>query len=225
MPLVLGGWLFGIGWGVAGLCPGPAVVAATFGLPGPALAFMPALVLGMKVCQRLFFFFFFRPASVLCPHAPGCRAFLATCQRYCFVCLRRGRRLLWLSGCSMPMIARRGRSRCVWFVRCVVACDFRDADASEFCCCRQSSLVACSCHPRRFRCGHNCFARFSQPCCTAKLAFVPRDIESALKHCGTARFCLNAHQRRKAHDASFLFVLLRLLGRPRPPCPFLTPAG
>lgn len=49
VPLVLGGWLFGIGWGVAGLCPGPAVVAATFGLPGPALAFMPSLVLGMKV--------------------------------------------------------------------------------------------------------------------------------------------------------------------------------
>eukprot|EP00903_Cladosiphon_okamuranus_P017330 g15967.t1 len=48
VPLVLGGWLFGVGWGVGGLCPGPAVVAATFGLPGPALAFMPALVLGMK---------------------------------------------------------------------------------------------------------------------------------------------------------------------------------
>ncbi|CAM9612727.1 unnamed protein product, partial [Ectocarpus fasciculatus] len=49
MPLVLGGWLFGIGWGAGGLCPGPALVAATFGLPGPALAFMPSLVLGMKV--------------------------------------------------------------------------------------------------------------------------------------------------------------------------------
>lgn len=46
---MLGGWLFGIGWGVGGLCPGPAVVAATFGLPGPALAFMPSLVIGMKV--------------------------------------------------------------------------------------------------------------------------------------------------------------------------------
>lgn len=49
MPLVLGGWLFGVGWGAAGLCPGPAVLAATFGLSGPALAFMPSLVLGMKV--------------------------------------------------------------------------------------------------------------------------------------------------------------------------------
>ncbi|CAN0499464.1 unnamed protein product, partial [Ectocarpus sp. 8 AP-2014] len=49
VPLVLGGWLFGIGWGVGGLCPGPAVVAATFGLPGPALAFLPSLVVGMRV--------------------------------------------------------------------------------------------------------------------------------------------------------------------------------
>ncbi|CAN0007087.1 unnamed protein product [Pylaiella littoralis] len=53
MPLVLGGWLFGVGWGAAGLCPGPAVVAATFGLPGPALAFMPSLVLGMKAAGPL----------------------------------------------------------------------------------------------------------------------------------------------------------------------------
>ncbi|CAM9701965.1 unnamed protein product, partial [Hapterophycus canaliculatus] len=52
IPLVLGGWLFGIGWGVGGLCPGPAVVAATFGLPGPALFFMPSLVVGMKVSLR-----------------------------------------------------------------------------------------------------------------------------------------------------------------------------
>lgn len=49
---MLGGWLFGIGWGVGGLCPGPAVVAATFGLPGPALFFMPSLVVGMKVSWR-----------------------------------------------------------------------------------------------------------------------------------------------------------------------------
>ncbi|CAM9350599.1 unnamed protein product [Ectocarpus sp. 4 AP-2014] len=53
VPLVLGGWLFGIGWGMGGLCPGPAVVAATFGLPGPALAFMPSLVVGMRAAGPL----------------------------------------------------------------------------------------------------------------------------------------------------------------------------
>ncbi|CAM9900057.1 unnamed protein product [Ectocarpus sp. 8 AP-2014] len=53
VPLVLGGWLFGIGWGVGGLCPGPAVVAATFGLPGPALAFLPSLVVGMRAAGPL----------------------------------------------------------------------------------------------------------------------------------------------------------------------------
>jgi len=32
-PLVLGSALFGIGWGMVGLCPGPAIAGLTLGLP------------------------------------------------------------------------------------------------------------------------------------------------------------------------------------------------
>jgi len=45
-PLLVGGVLFGIGWGLAGLCPGPALVAASSGF-GPALWFVPAMLAGM----------------------------------------------------------------------------------------------------------------------------------------------------------------------------------
>ena len=44
--LVVGGVLFGIGWGLAGFCPGPAVVAAAGGY-APALWFLPAMLAGM----------------------------------------------------------------------------------------------------------------------------------------------------------------------------------
>ena len=44
--LLGGGVLFGIGWGIAGLCPGPAVVALSAGF-GPALIFVPAMLAGM----------------------------------------------------------------------------------------------------------------------------------------------------------------------------------
>eukprot|EP00904_Undaria_pinnatifida_P003270 jgi/Undpi1/12944/HiC_scaffold_7.g02610.m1 len=53
LPLVLGAWVFGVGWGSAGMCPGPAFVAAAFGLPGPALFFLPSVVIGMKVAGPL----------------------------------------------------------------------------------------------------------------------------------------------------------------------------
>lgn len=44
--LVLGSALFGIGWGLAGICPGPAFVL--MGLAsGPALIFVPAMLAGM----------------------------------------------------------------------------------------------------------------------------------------------------------------------------------
>jgi uncharacterized protein len=45
-PLLLGGVLFGIGWGIAGFCPGPVLVAAASGF-GPALWFLPAMLVGM----------------------------------------------------------------------------------------------------------------------------------------------------------------------------------
>lgn len=44
--LVGGGLIFGIGWGLSGYCPGPAVVALGAGAE-PALWFVPAMLAGM----------------------------------------------------------------------------------------------------------------------------------------------------------------------------------
>ena len=49
--LVGGGVLFGIGWGIAGFCPGPAVVALGGGL-GPAAIFVVAMLAGMWLHDR-----------------------------------------------------------------------------------------------------------------------------------------------------------------------------
>lgn len=49
--LIVGSVVFGIGWGLAGLCPGPALVSVGFGsLPG--LAFVAAMILGQKAGVR-----------------------------------------------------------------------------------------------------------------------------------------------------------------------------
>lgn len=45
-PLVIGSALFGIGWGLAGICPGPALVNLV-GLTAPILVFVAAMVVGM----------------------------------------------------------------------------------------------------------------------------------------------------------------------------------
>lgn len=45
-PLLLGSALFGVGWGLAGLCPGPAVAALTLGEPA-IYAFIGAMLVGM----------------------------------------------------------------------------------------------------------------------------------------------------------------------------------
>ncbi len=50
--LVIGGVLFGAGWGVAGFCPGPALVAASAG-SAAALGFVAAMLVGMTVHDRL----------------------------------------------------------------------------------------------------------------------------------------------------------------------------
>ncbi|KWT70385.1 MULTISPECIES: DUF6691 family protein [unclassified Variovorax] len=44
--LVLGSVLFGVGWGVAGFCPGPALVALGMG-EAKALVFVAAMLVGM----------------------------------------------------------------------------------------------------------------------------------------------------------------------------------
>lgn len=51
-PLLLGAALFGIGWGLAGYCPGPALVG--LGVLSPeALWFVPAMLLGMYLHRWL----------------------------------------------------------------------------------------------------------------------------------------------------------------------------
>ncbi|MGO4813678.1 DUF6691 family protein [Cupriavidus sp. 2MCAB6] len=48
--LVLGSTAFGIGWGLAGFCPGPALVAMGAGYP-KAVGFVVAMVAGMVVFE------------------------------------------------------------------------------------------------------------------------------------------------------------------------------
>jgi uncharacterized membrane protein YedE/YeeE len=50
--LVLGSAAFGIGWGLAGFCPGPALVALGAGYP-KAIGFVAAMVAGMTVFELL----------------------------------------------------------------------------------------------------------------------------------------------------------------------------
>lgn len=50
--MVLGSVLFGIGWGVAGFCPGPALVALGMG-QGNALVFVLAMLAGMGIFELL----------------------------------------------------------------------------------------------------------------------------------------------------------------------------
>ena len=46
--LLIGSLVFGVGWGLAGFCPGPAVVAAAAGVT-EALVFALAMIAGMAV--------------------------------------------------------------------------------------------------------------------------------------------------------------------------------
>ena len=51
MRLLLGGALFGVGWGMGGLCPGPALTALGAGFV-PAFWFVPAMLAGMWLHDR-----------------------------------------------------------------------------------------------------------------------------------------------------------------------------
>lgn len=51
-PLVVGSLLFGVGWGLSGYCPGPALVAAGSGSM-PALWYAVAMVAGIFVGARV----------------------------------------------------------------------------------------------------------------------------------------------------------------------------
>src|SRR3954447_19383455 len=46
--LIGGAALFGIGWGLVGLCPGPALVGLTFG-PTEVFVFVAGMILGMAI--------------------------------------------------------------------------------------------------------------------------------------------------------------------------------
>ena len=50
--LLVGGALFGVGWGLAGFCPGPALVAMSSGM-SEAWIFGAAMLTGMVVHDRL----------------------------------------------------------------------------------------------------------------------------------------------------------------------------
>jgi uncharacterized membrane protein YedE/YeeE len=51
-PLILGSAIFGIGWGLAGFCPGPAVASLALGL-APTVLFVIAMLAGMILHDRL----------------------------------------------------------------------------------------------------------------------------------------------------------------------------
>ena len=50
--LIVGGLLFGTGWGIAGFCPGPALVALGSGM-GAAGIFVLAMLVGMVLHDKL----------------------------------------------------------------------------------------------------------------------------------------------------------------------------
>ena len=52
MRLAIGAVLFGIGWGLVGLCPGPAISALSFGGP-PVYIFLTAMAAGMVLFELI----------------------------------------------------------------------------------------------------------------------------------------------------------------------------
>ncbi len=50
LPLILGTAIFGIGWGIAGYCPGPGITALVLGVPNPVL-FVIAFIAGSLAYQ------------------------------------------------------------------------------------------------------------------------------------------------------------------------------
>lgn len=51
-PLVIGSALFGLGWGIGGFCPGPAVASLSVGIPQTVL-FVVAMLTGMTLYDRV----------------------------------------------------------------------------------------------------------------------------------------------------------------------------
>ncbi|MBZ9791058.1 YeeE/YedE family protein [Rhizobium sp. 3T7] len=51
--LIIGSTIFGIGWGLGGFCPGPAIASLSVGLM-PSFVFVSFMVIGMVLHDRLF---------------------------------------------------------------------------------------------------------------------------------------------------------------------------
>lgn len=51
--LLVGSALFGMGWGVSGVCPGPAIVLLPYNITPLTGIFMPCLVLSLAVTKHL----------------------------------------------------------------------------------------------------------------------------------------------------------------------------
>jgi len=51
--LLFGATLFGVGWGLIGYCPGPAITAMGFGLTYPAIVFV-AMIVGFMTHRLIF---------------------------------------------------------------------------------------------------------------------------------------------------------------------------
>jgi uncharacterized protein len=50
--ILVGPMIFGVGWGLSGFCPGPALTSLGLAAPG-TLAFVPAMLIGMAAARRL----------------------------------------------------------------------------------------------------------------------------------------------------------------------------
>jgi uncharacterized protein len=50
--LLIGAATFGIGWGLSGFCPGPAVTSLALLAPG-TLVFVPTMLIGMGIARRI----------------------------------------------------------------------------------------------------------------------------------------------------------------------------
>ena len=51
-PLVVGAAIFGVGWGIGGFCPGPALAALSTGAPA-VIVFVAAMIVGQRLAGRL----------------------------------------------------------------------------------------------------------------------------------------------------------------------------
>lgn len=60
--LIAGSALFGVGWGLAGYCPGPGITALV-SMQAPALVFVGAMAAGMVLFAVVDRFIFSRPAA------------------------------------------------------------------------------------------------------------------------------------------------------------------